>query len=280
MYQQFYNLIFNHVGNANQIFNNFLKYKTIFNTSLTPTLGSELLKPALNRTMNYKMYFKTPQLLNVNQSKICSNNKTFFYNIFLIYIQYTALSSHNFFVPHTNFKHLFLFSQNQTISYLNLPKMYSKWINTCNFILNLFFIKSNLLVFTVKTLKNEALSFNWSLNLLNYNLFKFSSPLFFSKDTNFGVVSTLIFKKLNQNNLNTVFLTDVKYHEKNLYYLKKFNITTIGLVAHNLNPWLVTYAIPTSTNSLFIQYFFIKLLIYFKQFSLQKQYTNYKQLWL
>jgi hypothetical protein len=60
--------------------------------------------------------------------------------------------------------------------------------------------------------------------------------MFFSKDTSFGIASTLIFKKLSQNNVNTVFLTDVKYHEKNLYYLKKFNITTIGLVSYNLNP--------------------------------------------
>jgi len=103
--------------------------------------------------------------------------------------------------------------------------------------------------------------------------------MFFSKDTSFGIASTLIFKKLSQNNVNTVFLTDVKYHEKNLYYLKKFNITTIGLVSYNLNPWLVTYAIPTATNSLFIQYFFIKLLIYFQQYSLNRQYNLYKQLW-
>jgi glucose-1-phosphate cytidylyltransferase len=56
--------------------------------------------------------------------------------------------------------------------------------------------------------------------LLNYNLFKYSSPVFFSKDTSFGVIPTLIFKKFSQNNLSTVFITDVKYHEKNLYYLK------------------------------------------------------------
>ena len=74
------------------------------------------------------------------------------------------------------------------------------------------------------------------MGLLNYQLFRYSSPLFFLKDTTLGTNSTLIFKKLSQRGLNTVFLTDLKYHEKNLYYLQRFNVTTISLVPYNLNP--------------------------------------------
>ena len=275
-----YNLILNSITSVNHFFNSFLKTKALINNTPTILANLDMTKPRLNRSINYRLYFKTPQFLNVNSSRISLNSNNLFHSIFLTYIQYTTLTSHQFFVPHTNFKHLFIFSQYQTTYYLNIPKMHAKWNNTCNFILNLFFIKSNLMVFTVKSLKNEALSFNWSFNLLNYNLFKYASPIFFSRDTSFGVNSTLIFKKFNQNNLNTVFLTDIKYHEKNLYYLKKFNTTTIGLVSYNLNPWLVTYAIPTATNSLFIQYFFIKLLVYFQQYSLNRQYYAYKQLYV
>lgn len=274
LYQNIYSLISNNINNFNFTFHNVLK-----KGNLTQLKNLEITKPIINRSLTSKLYFKTPRFLTRNQARVSSNSNVLFYNIFLIYLQYTTLSSHQFFVPHTNFKHLFLFSQYKNSHYINLPKIYAKWQNTCNFILNLFFIKSNLIVFTIKTLKTEALSFNWSFNVLNYNLFKYASPMFFSKDTSFGIASTLIFKKLSQNNVNTVFLTDVKYHEKNLYYLKKFNITTIGLVSYNLNPWLVTYAIPTATNSLFIQYFFIKLLIYFQQYSLNRQYNLYKQLW-
>jgi len=279
MYQNLFTLIFQNTNCLNNYFNVFLKNKTLLNSTLLTKVNLDFTKPVLNRSINYKTYYKTPQFLNNNQPKTFVTNKTLYYNIFLLYIQYTMVNSHQFFTPHTNFKHLFLFSQYQTNQYLNLTKMYAKWSNTCNFILNLFFIKSNLMIFTIKTLKTEALSFNWSFNLLNYNLFKYSSPVFFSKDTSFGVIPTLIFKKFSQNNLSTVFITDVKYHEKNLYYLKKFNMTTIGLVSYNLNPWLVTYAIPTSNNSLFIQYFVIKLLIYFQQCSLNKHYQSYKQLW-
>lgn len=275
-----YNLILNSITGVNHFFNSFLKTKALINNTPNILANLDATKPLLNRSINYRLYFKTPKFLNVNSSRMSLNSNNLFHSIFLIYIQYTTLTSHQFFVPHTNFKHLFIFSQYQTTYYLNIPKMHSKWNNTCNFILNLFFIKSNLMVFTVKTLKNEALSFNWSFNLLNYNLFKYASPIFFNRDTSFGVNSTLIFKKFSQNNLNTVFLTDIKYHEKNLYYLKKFNTTTIGLVSYNLNPWLVTYAIPTATNSLFIQYFFIKLLVYFQQYSLNRQYYAYKQLYV
>jgi len=283
IYQNLHNLVLQNTTGINNFFTFILKDKILSNNSFRNSLSQNFNvvynKPVLNRTTNFKTYFKTPQFCNSNQPKIYTTNKTTFYNLFLIYIQYTTLNSHKFFVPHTNFKTLFLFSQHNTTCYLNLTKMYAKWNNTCNFIINLFFIKTNLIVFSVKTLKSEALSFNWSYNLLNYNLFKYSSPIFFTKDTNFGIVSTLVFKKFHQNGLNTVFLTDIKYHEKNLYYFKRFNITTIGLVPYNLNPWLVTYAIPTASNSLFIQYFFLKLLTYFRQYSLNYHYNNYRQLW-
>ena len=275
-----YALLFRTLGSTNQLFNTYLKIKALQNNTIQHPTNLTFSKPLLNRFVNSKIYFQTPRFLRSNQAKFSNPNTFSFYNLFLIYIQYTTLNSQQFFVPHTNFKYMFLFAQNKTNSYLNLTKVYVKWVNTSNFIINLFLIQSHILVFTVKTLKNEALSFNWSSNVLNYNLFKYASPIFFNKDASFGTTSTLIFKKFNQNNLHTVFLTDVKYHEKNLHYFKKFHITTIGLISYNLNPWLVTYAIPTSNNSLFIQYFFLKLLIYFRQCSLQTKYNSYKTLWI
>jgi len=59
---------------------------------------------------------------------------------------------------------------------------------------------------------------------------------FFFRDTSFGISTTLVFKKFHQHNLTTAFITDVKYHEKNLHYFRKFNMTTIGLGSYNLDP--------------------------------------------
>ena len=110
----------------NYTFNNVLKSKVLLDNTLLRSNNLELTKPTLNRFMSVKLYFKTPQFLDQRQPRVYLSSNTLFYNIFLIYIQYTTLNAHQFFVPHTNFKHLFLFSQYQNNQYLNIPKVYSK----------------------------------------------------------------------------------------------------------------------------------------------------------
>lgn len=277
IYQNLYNLLLKNVTCINNYFNFVMKNQKLLSLFKSTFSKPTTTRTLLTRTSDLKLYYKTRKILNFQQPKLSIINKKTFYNLFLIYLQHSTTSSNNFFTPHANFKSLFLFSQDNTTTYLNLQKMHSKWINTCNFLLNLFMIKCNLLVFATKTLKIETLSFNWSLNLLNYNLFKYSSPIFFTKDSKYSVASTLVFKKFQQSKVDTVFITDIKYHEKNLYYLKRFNITTIALMPYNLNPWLVTYAIPAASSSIFIQYFFLKLLTYLKQYATTKNYNIYKQ---
>ena len=283
LYKHLHILILSNSPNINNLFHFFLTnrtLKTYFQLPLVPTSNHlTFQKPILNRNLNFKTYFKTPTVHNKKFLKPTLYSQNTFYNLFLLYLQHTTLNATQFFTPHSNFQTLFIFSANKTTCYLNIAKMTTRWTHLSTLLINLFFVNTTISLFTTRTLKNEALSFNWSSNVFNYTLFRYSSPIFFLKDTTFGIHSTLIFKKFQQRGLNTVFLTDLKYHEKNLYYFKRFNMTTIGLVPYNLNPWLVTYAIPTSSNSLFIQYFFIKLLLYFKQYTLQIQFANYKQLW-
>lgn len=282
-----YKLLYtNIVSNTTYLNNSFLFslkirlfQKSINRESTDLTILNKINKPQLNRNINYKTYFKTPRTLETRLLHVNFTKRTPFYNLFLLYIQHTHLSKMTFFTPHPNFQAFFIFANGKTNGYVNVLKVYSHWNHITNFILNLFFIDISTSIFTVKTLKNEALSFNWTQMHLNYNLFTNASPLFFLKETVFGINTTLVFKKLHQRFLRTAFITDIKYHEKNIYYFNRLNMTTIGLVSHNLNPWLVTYALPTSNSSLFIQHFFIKLLLYYKQYSLQSQFTSLHKLW-
>jgi len=84
--------------------------------------------------------------------------------------------------------------------------------------------------------KNEVLSFNWSLRLLDYRLFKYSNPYFYLKSNKLGVSVSIIFKRFEKNGLNLTFILDLKQHEKNVIFLKKINMYTIGLVPYNMNP--------------------------------------------
>jgi hypothetical protein len=235
--------------------------------------------PMISRNVESKFYYqlKTQRTQSIiTKHRFAQTNN---YNLFLLYFQQTTNHSSSFFKPHTYFKQFFIISNFDKSPVLNVSKFYSKWTNTYNLLTNLFFLKTSLLIFSNKIFKNETISFNWSRNLLSYNLFKYSSPIFFLKDTKYGVTSTLIFKRLEQKKLNVSFLTDIKYHEKNLYYLKRFHIYTIGLVPYNLNPWVVSYSIPTSLNSLWNQYFFINFLSLLSQSSEKTNFNEFKNLW-
>lgn len=238
------------------------------------------IKPIFNRNSDSKFYYKSQK----NSTRVLISKPNFInstnYNLFMLYFQQTTNYSTHFLQPHAYFKHMFISSTLNTSPILNITKLYSKWKNTYNFLTNLFFLKTSMFIFSNKIFKNETLSFNWSRNLLNYNLFKYSSPIFFLNDTRYGVTPTLIFKRFEQKGLEISFLTDIKYHEKNLYYLKRFNIYTIGLVPYNSNPWVVSYSIPISTSSVYIQYFFFKFLSFLSQFAESRLFNDFKKVWL
>jgi len=258
----------------------FLILKLLTNSNKNPNSNkSSFVKPIFSRNTQSKFYYKQKTHFNnttvSKHSFVTSSN----YSLFLLYVQQTTNHSSSFLQPHAYFKAFFLTTTLNSSPVLNISKLYLKWINTYNLLINLFFFKTSLLLFSNKTLKNETLGFNWSQNLLSYKLFKYTSPIFFLKDSKYGVTPTLIFKRFEQKSLSTAFLTDVKYHEKNLYYLKRFHIYTIGLVPYNLNPWMVSYSIPTSINSVFIQFFFIQFLSLLSQSNETRTFNKCKNLW-
>ena len=285
LYIQFYNILLKNFILVNN-FNNFLlKSKlsvklnvlgkhTLFNKSVV------ISKPIVNRDYTLKGIQDQPTF---NSKKLCSIK--FFkpiqqINLFNLYLHFSNNTTNTFFVPHTNFKPLFISQTSSLTPFINISKLFTKWVNSYNFLLNIFFNKLNMFLFSNKIFKNEIISFNWSSSLLDYRLFKYSSPYFYMKDTNFGVPSSIIFKRFVKKGLNTTFVLDLKQHEKNLYFLKSINLHVIGLVPYSMNPWLVSYALPVASNNIFIQYFFIKTLLFIKQYSEVQLYNNLKSTWL
>lgn len=256
-----------------------------YNTPHSITTQKINSKPLLHSSRQLNWKYSTKPVYHMTATE---TTKTFWkktsqnVDLFLLYLQFSNASQTPNFKIHAYYRPLFLAEATKWSKwspFLNVTKMYSKWKHSYNLLLNLFFEEAKLLVFSHKILKTETLAFNWSVHLLSFNLFKYSAPYFFLKEFDYGDAATTTFKRLARQNLQIACISDIKYHEKTLFYLKNNGVYTIGFVSYNTSPWAVEYAIPSGSSSLFTQYFFLKLLSYIRQQAKLYKFNQLKTLW-
>ena len=119
----------------------------------------------------------------------------------------------------------------------------------------------------------EALVFNWNYNLRNYKLFKYIQPFFTFKDTpHGGYVHSAVFNVLLQK-LDLTIIVDIRNHKKLMGYLQKYGLFSVGLVPVNYSPWVVSYPVPTFSDSPVMQYYFLRLLFFIKGSAKRERYS-------
>jgi hypothetical protein len=200
--------------------------------------------------------------------------------LFFIQLQFITSLSGEDYVIHAHNRSMFMSYDNQgRTPFINVRKFFKKWIHTYDFLLNLFFSKTCVLMFAPKALKEESISFNWSYGLIPYNLFRYAAPYFFMKNASYGSSPTFAYNRLAYTGLAVSFVADISYHKTNLFHLKTTGFFVIGLVSSNMNPWLVHYTIHSGSNTLFTQYFFIKFMSHLRQQADYYHYSASKSLW-
>lgn len=268
--------------------NNFLYFYKIFN--LTDQIKyiffyNKKLSSYLNTKINYKINNLNFKLLN-NDKKISKNffinknntnfNKKFF-NLFFLFT-YSMYNSY-FKVNNVN-TFFYLKNVKNKIIIIDLKKFSNRWNDAYNLIFNIFYYNFNALFFGTNLFKNETLALNWNYNYFDINLWKYYFPFFIFKLNNYNKKTDFFFDKLNNFNINFIFVTDCHYHYKNIHYLKKKSIYTLGLVNINLNPWLVDYPLISFFENFLIQSFFFKLIIYINKKVLFDNYKYFKKIWI
>jgi hypothetical protein len=127
--------------------------------------------------------------------------------------------------------------------------------------------------------KKETLALNWNEDFFeNLHLIS-NSFLFLNNFIKYGTKLDFFYYKLKNKKLDFFFITDVEFHFKNIHYFKKFNFFTIGLIPANLNPWLVSFAIPVFSNNFLNQFFFFKFFFIAYKKSLFEKYLFYLKIW-
>jgi hypothetical protein len=91
--------------------------------------------------------------------------------------------------------------------------------------------------------------------------------------------SNFFFEKLIYFNINFFLLTDCSYHYKNIYYMKKNNAFTIGLININLSPWIISYPIITFFDNYITQFFFFKFIISINKLVIYSKFFLFKKIW-
>jgi len=92
---------------------------------------------------------------------------------------------------------------------------------------------------------------------MNYKLFKYSHQLVYFQDSSYGNYTRLAYRLLGEWGADAALVTDVKAHEKNIFYLTRFSYYTIGLAPANYNPWILSFPIPLLGDSILGQYYFL-----------------------
>lgn len=233
-----------------------------------------------NNQKQYSFFWQENRLHNNHTYKLLFTPSHTKPNLFYLYLDFANISDASYTKIHKQNRGFFI-DNNYTpfTPYINISNIHKKWVHFYNFLINLFFAKTEVFMYSSKLLKNETLSFNWSYDLFTYSHFKKVSPYFFLKNAQYGHTSSIVYTNLIKSKIEVAFISDIKYHDKSMFQLRTNNIYLLGLVPYSANPWLLHYSMPTASNTLFTQYFFIKFLMHIRQQAEYRKFSNLKHLW-
>lgn len=179
---------------------------------------------------------------------------------------------------HASFNIFYLYNKDVGIGCFNLKRVFQAWTNIIVFITNIFFYKLNYLAFGNSYFKYEILSLNWySFNLTKF-LWRYSHPFIFFLKNRTTLENKEYFDFLIQKNYKIAFVVDIQYHSRTIHYFNKYKFITIGAVPISSNFFLLTVSLPTSSNLIFSNLFFLRLILKIKKSNAKLVYNNYKNI--
>lgn len=220
--------------------------------------------------------FLTPLKVRVN-----SIYKSDVLRLFSIYLTFANGGGDTSYVIHSYWKSFFITGAGKhQAPYIDPAKLVQKWSHSYNLLFNLFFNQSNFLTFSNKTLKEESCAFNWTSPIIHSESLRYSTPFFWLKNNPYGSEMLSLYTKVSDRGLEAAFITDIRYHRRTLFFLRKCGVYTMGIIPYTTNPWLVHYPFPVSSSTLFTQYFFLKFVIYIKRKASYHYFAKISSYWL
>ena len=177
---------------------------------------------------------------------------------------------------HASFNIIYFFNNHSNVGVFNLKKIFQIWTNLLIFLKNLFFFNLNYLFFSSSYFKYESLALNWTKNKSLKYLWKYTNPFIFFLNNKTTLRNDIYFRWLSKKMIKLAFVIDIYYHKRTLHYLNKYKFVTIGPVPISSNFYTLFIAAPVSSNLVFSNLFFIRLLFKLNKLSYRDKYLQYK----
>jgi hypothetical protein len=182
---------------------------------------------------------------------------------FLVYIKLNQSVQKITLKPHYTFASFFIKNTGTGTGYIfNIQKFFKKFSNIVSLVCNLFYYRIQVLAFGPSFLKNEVLSLNWLVNNVLKTKLRLTHVTLFHVPFNnsfYGIRVLKFFKKLFS--INTACILDINQHRVTLTSLNSLSIFVFGPVPVIYNSKDFDLTLPVTNESIFLQHFFLKLII-------------------
>lgn len=231
------------------------------------------------RCWNFRQNNLSREFVETQSPRVRSLPKSFVW-----FYDYWLLQQSRFnpkYTTHAHFKLMFLVCVDRKGFYniIAISKFYQRWITASTLIMNLSFFESSVYAFTHKAFIEESMAFNWQNNFMDYRLFKYASRLFYLRDSAYGNETRLRYLEEGGLPVDAAIVSDVKAHERNLFYLQRSNFFTIGLAPANYDPWVFSFPVPLLSDSLLGQYYFLGSLVRLSNLAQSSRFEFFYKSW-
>lgn len=200
----------------------------------------------------------------------------------LVFPIYVNISFYNYNHPskiHPSFTYIYISTSLKKHLILNILKLLNVWVNLSLYLYNIYYYNLKPVFFGTVFLKKEIKSLNWiKLNNLKIN-FKYLNLLLPYIPFNVSNLSRNYFNLFYKLGITNSVILDIVHHKSTIVYFRKNSIFTLGIVPTTYNIKNVDLAIPTSSDNIFIQLFFLKFILKLLKDVENNKYNTNLKLW-
>ena len=221
----------------------------------------------LTRASNYD-YTSFRNQLNNTKTPITSTK-----SIFNSFIKLNSwVKNKNLKVHHTHSTYYF-YNNSSNLGIFNLKRVFNLWLNITNFFKNVAFYKKSYIVFGNSYFKYEILSLNHMLNI-NFFTWRYAHLLIFFIDNKITLFLENYLYYLIGRGIRLAFIIDIFYHKRTIHILKNMKFILLGPIPVTSNMYTLDIALPVSSNSIFSNLFFVRLILFFKKEATKTNWSN------